>query len=132
MNLLRSKLRWAIIPALVLGLGAAGVSQCFPLGSTCRALGSITHPTKVCRCCKGHCDGRCGMACCQKKAPHQDQLPAEQKSHDESGLSLGLVSALPVGIDFASAGASQHGNLVDDVAAAACPSLLALNIRFNV
>lgn len=72
------------------------------------------------------------MACCQKRAPNQDQLPVEPKSHNDSGASLGLVTNVAAGIDFASAGAMQYGILADVAPAAAYPSLLALNVRFNV
>jgi hypothetical protein len=72
------------------------------------------------------------MACCQKPAPNQDQLPVEPKSHDNFGPTLGLATTVAAGIDFASVGNSRQGILTDDAAAFACPSLLALNIRFNV
>jgi hypothetical protein len=39
---------------------------------------------------------------------------------------------VPAGIDFASIGATQYGMSTDIASAAACPSLLALNVRFNV
>ena len=132
MNLLRSKLRWLVIPALVLGMSAMGVSNCLQFGGGCGTVGSAVHSAKVCCCCKGHCHGQCGMACCQKPAPSQDQLPSPPKSHDDSGPSLGLVMVLPAGIDFASAGATQSGNFAELSGATAGPSLLALNVRFNV
>jgi hypothetical protein len=132
MNMLRLKMRWLVIPALVLGLGAAGVSNCLQFGGGCAAAGSPVHPVKVCSCCKGHCDGRCGMACCQKPAPSQDQLPPQPKSHDDSGPTLGLSTMVPAGTDFATAGGNLHDSYFDAASAAAFPSLLALNIRFNV
>src|SRR4029077_3965481 len=125
MNALRSKLNWLIIPALVLGMGATGVSNCLQFGGGCGSAGVRSHSAAVCCCCKGRCHGQCGMACCQKPAPNQDQLPSSPKAHDESGPCLGLVMAVPVGIDFASAGALRQGILADDLASAACPSLLA-------
>jgi hypothetical protein len=72
------------------------------------------------------------MACCQKRSPNQDQLPVEPISHDDSGPSLGLVSTVAAGFDFAFAGATHHGIFAEIASAAACPSLLALNVRFNV
>jgi hypothetical protein len=72
------------------------------------------------------------MACCQKPAPSQDQLPSQPKSHDDSSPILGLTTMVPAGIDFASIGATQYGMSTDIASAAACPSLLALNVRFNV
>ena len=132
MNLLRSKLRWLIIPALVLGLGATGVSNCWQIGAGCGNQVSTSHKVRTCCCCKGGCHGQCGMACCQKRSPIQDQLPLEPKSHDDSGPSLGLVTTVAAGVDFASAGATRYGFFSDIAYAAACPSLLALNVRFNV
>ena len=35
MNALRSKLNWLIIPALVFGMGATGVSNCLQFGDGC-------------------------------------------------------------------------------------------------
>jgi hypothetical protein len=72
------------------------------------------------------------MACCQKPTPNQDQLPAGPKSHEDSGPSMALVSAIAAGIDFASAGASGHRDSVEIATSDASPSLLALNVRFNV
>jgi hypothetical protein len=132
MNMLRSKLRWLVIPVLVLGMGATGVSNCLQFGVGCGSPISTSQKVRTCCCCKGHCHGQCGMACCQKPAPDQDRLPVEPKSHDDSGPSLGLVTTVAAGIDFASVGATQHGILADVASATACPSLLALNIRFNV
>ena len=132
MNALRSKLNWLIVPALVFGLGASGVSNCLQFGDGCGTARVLRHTAPVCCCCKGHCHGQCGMACCQKPAPSQDQLPSPPKSHDDSGPSVGLVMAVPAGVDFASAWATQHGNFSEFTGANAGPSLLALNIRFNV
>jgi hypothetical protein len=132
MDILHSKIRWLAIPALVLALATTGVSSCLQFAAQCGSQGLAQHKARTCCCCKGTCNGRCGMACCQKPAPTQDQVPAEPKSHDDSGPSVGLVSAIPAGIDFASAGASQHDGFTGFAAASACPSLLALNIRFNV
>jgi hypothetical protein len=131
MNMLRSKLRWLLIPALVAGLGATGVSNCLQLAAGCRAAMESTHSISLCCCCKGRCHGQCGMACCQKPAPNQDQLPSEPKSHDNSGPTFGLATTVAAGIDFASAGDFQHWALID-LRVPTCPSLLALSIRFNV
>jgi hypothetical protein len=132
MNILRSKLSWFIVPALVFGLAATGVSNCLQLGEGCGTAQARHHAAPICCCCKGHCHGQCGMACCQKPASNQDQLPSQSKSHDDSGPSLVLVMAIPAGTDFATAGAS-HAEVSTDIAgSSACPSLLALSIRFNV
>src|SRR5882724_7194334 len=130
MNFLRTKLRWLVIPALVLGLAGTGVSSCFDGGAGCGRSALKSPKSPICRCCKGTCHGQCGMACCQKPASGSDQLPIQPKSHEDSGPSLGLVSAIPTATDFASAGASQDG-MLELTTASACPSLLALNIRFN-
>jgi hypothetical protein len=132
MNALRSKLNWFIIPALVFGMGATGVSNCLLFGGGCGSRNSASHKAPTCCCCKGHCHGQCGMACCQKPAPSQDQLPSQPKSHDDSGPTLGLVMAVPAGVDFASAGATHGGNFSEFAGTTAGPSLLALNVRFNV
>jgi hypothetical protein len=132
MNLMHSNLRWLLIPALVLNMGASGIVNCLQIDGNCGSPISKSHKTPVCCCCRGGCHGQCGMACCQKPATNQDQLPPQPRSHDDFGSTFGLATFVAAGIDFATAGALQHGAIANLATAEACPSLLALNVRFNV
>jgi hypothetical protein len=132
MNLHHSKSRWLVVPLLVLSLSAVGIANCPGLGAGWAPRVKSKHAAPVCCCCKGRCEGRCGMACCQKPAPDQDRLPVEPKSQDDSVPSLAIGSVLPAAIDFASGGLPRRQQSAELAATTACPTLLALNVRFNV
>jgi hypothetical protein len=131
MDVFRYNLRRLVVPTLVLSLLGTGISSSLQVAANCGAHAAVFQKARVC-CCKGGCHGQCGMACCQKPASNPDQLPPGPKSHEDSGPSMALVSAIAAGIDFASAGASGHRDSVEFAASDASPSLLALNVRFNV